>query len=127
MTTVNGAGGAGNTAAAAGGTTTRAADMLGQDGRFHIDFENNEVGKAYGPMLAQLGKTSGETVQRKVEDKMTDWIKSHPGADQAAVDAQLRKTLQIDTMQYKMLQDSINKMMNDIQNKMKEMANDRFG
>lgn len=128
MTTVNGAGGAG-TAAAAGGTTTnfRASDLLGQDGNFHLDFEKEGVAKQYGPMLAQLGETSGKTVASKVEQKMTDWIKAHPGADQAAVDAQLRKTLQVDTMQYKMLQDSINKMMKDIESKMKEIAADRFG
>jgi hypothetical protein len=128
MTTVNGAGGAGTTPTAAGGTSTvRASDLLGPDGNFHMDFEKEGVAKQYGPMLAQLGETSGKTVAGKVEQKMTDWIKAHPGADQAAVDAQLRKTLQIDTMQYKMLQDGINKMMKDIEAKMKEIASDRFG
>lgn len=116
-------------AAGAGGATgATAQSLLGADGNYHIDFETEGgVGKAYGPMLAQLGETTGKSVQAKVEQKMTDWIKAHPGADQAAVDAQLRKTLQIDTMQYKMLQDSINKMMKEIEGKMKEIANDRFG
>ncbi|HVG62842.1 MAG TPA: hypothetical protein VNA24_30020 [Hyalangium sp.] len=125
---VNKAGGApGATGAGGAGTNFKASDLLGQDGNFHIDFESEGVGKQYGPMLAQLGETSGKNVQAKVEAKMTEWIKAHPGADQAAVDAQLRKTLQIDTMQYKMLQDGINKMMKEIENKMKEIANDRFG
>lgn len=127
MTTPVG-GGAGNNVAAGGATSTfRASDALGQDGRFHLDFEKEGVAKDYGPMLAQLGETSGKAVASKVEQKMTDWIKAHPGADQAAVDAQLRKTLQMDTMQYKMVQDSINKMMKDIEAKMKEIAADRFG
>lgn len=122
---VGGNGGAG-AGAAGGATTSLAADQL-QNGRFTLDLENSEIGKAYGPMLAQLGETSGKAVASKVEQKMTDWIKAHPGADQAAVDAQLRKTLQMDTMQYKMVQDSINKMMKDIEAKMKEIAADRFG
>lgn len=125
---VNRAGGAGGTAAAGGaGTNVKATDLLGPDGNYHIDFESEGVGKQYGPMLGMLGETSGKTVQAKVEQKMTEWIKAHPNADQAAVDAQLRKTLQVDTMQYKLLQDGINKMMKDIENKMKEIANDRFG
>jgi hypothetical protein len=124
---INKTGAAGGTAAG-GATGPTASSLLGQDGQYHIDFETKGgVGEAYGPMLAQLGETTGKSVQAKVEQKMTDWIKAHPGADQAAVDAQLRKTLQIDTMQYKMLQDSINKMMKEIEGKMKEIANDRFG
>jgi hypothetical protein len=120
--------GAGGTAAAGGANSPTASSLLGQDGGYHIDFETEGgVGKAYGPMLAMLGETSGKTVQAKVEQKMTDWIKSHPGADKAAVEEQLRKTLQVDTMQYKLLQDGINKMMKDIEAKMKEIANDRFG
>jgi hypothetical protein len=120
-------GGAPTTTAAGGATsTTRAADML-TNGRFVFDPKTNEVAKAYEPMLQQLGEQTGSMVARRVEDKMTEWIKAHPNADKAAVDAQFRKTLQIDTMQYKMGQDSINKMMNEIANKMKEMANDRFG
>jgi hypothetical protein len=122
--------GTGGTPPAGGGggaaSTFRAADAL-QNGRFTLDFENNPVAKAYGPMLSQLGETTGQAVARKVEDKMTAWINAHPGADQAAFDAELRKTLQIDTMQYKMVQDSINKMMKQIEDKMKEMAADRFG
>lgn len=127
MSTVPKTGGAPTTAAAGGAGTTKATDLLGQDGNYHIDFESEGVGKQYGPMLAMLGETSGKTVQGKVEAKMTEWIKAHPNADQAAVDAQLRKTLQVDTMQYKLLQDGINKMMKDIENKMKEIASDRFG
>jgi hypothetical protein len=122
---IGGNGGAG-TGAAGGATTPRAADQL-QNGRFTLDVENSEIGKAYGPMLAQLGETSGMAVKKKVEDKMTAWAQAHPGADKAAFDAELRKTLQIDTMQYKMVQDSINKMMKEIEGKMKEIANDRFG
>lgn len=120
--------GGGTTPPAAGGTNPnfKASDLL-QNGKFTLDFENEGVAKQYGPMLAQLGETSGKNVAAKVEQKMTEWIQAHPNADQAAVDAQLRKTLQIDTMQYKMLQDSINKMMKDIENKMKEIASDRFG
>jgi hypothetical protein len=125
MTTPVGGGAPTTTAAGGAASTTRAADLL-QNGRYSINYDEG-VGKAYAPMLAQLGEQTGQIVARKVEDKMTEWIKAHPGADQAAVDAQLRKTLQIDTMQYKMIQDSINKMMNEIANKMKEMANDRFG
>jgi len=125
MTTPVGGGAPTTTAAGGAASTTRAADLL-QNGRYSINFDEG-VGKAYAPMLGQLGEQTGKIVAGKVEDKMTEWIKAHPGADQAAVDAQLRKTLQIDTMQYKMVQDSINKMMNDIANKMKEMANDRFG
>lgn len=124
---ING-GGAPTTTAAGGATSNfRASDALGADGRFTLDFENNAVAKSYGPMLAQLGETSGQAVARKVEDKMTQWIKDHPGADQAAFDAELRKNLMMDTMQYKMVQDSINKMMKQIEDKMKEMAADRFG
>ncbi len=126
MTAPIGAGG-GAPAATGGAATTRASDLLGPDGNFHMDFEKAGPAKDYGALLGSLGETSGKAVAARVEQKMTDWIKAHPGADQAAFDAQLRKTLGIDVMSYKMMQDSINKMMKDIEAKMKEIAADRFG
>jgi hypothetical protein len=123
---VNGAGGAGNAAPTGGTSTFKASDAL-QNGTFTMDFQSEGPAKAYGGMLAMLGETGGKAVATKIEAKMTDWIKAHPGADKTAFDAQLRKFLQLDTMQYKLMQDSINKMMRDIEAKMKEIAADRFG
>jgi len=126
MTAVNGASSV-NTAAATQSTSEefKASDAL-QNGRFALDFENNEVAKSYQAFLGGMGKTSATAVSTRVENKMTDWIKSHPGADKTAFDNQLRTTLMQESMTQNMLKNSLQKMMSDIEAKMKELASDRF-
>lgn len=122
---INGSGGT-RAAAATQSSNFRASDSL-QNGQFKLDFTNNEVAKSYGAFLGSLGESGGQAVVNRVEAKMTDWVKSHPGADQAALDKQLRSTLMQESMMQQMMKDSINKMMKDIEAKMKELAADRFG
>lgn len=104
----------------------RASDTL-QDGQFKLDFENNDVAKSYKAFIGGMGETSAKSVTSRVENKMTDWVKAHPGADKAAFDKQLKSTLMNESMAHNILKSSIQKMMSDIENKMKEMAADRFG
>ena len=126
MTAVNGASSV-NTTAATQSTSDdfKASDAL-QDGRFKLDFENNDVAKSYQAFLGGMGETGAKSVSSRVENKMTDWIKSHPGADKTAFDNQLRTTLMQESMMQNMLKNSMQKMMSDIEAKMKEMASDRF-
>lgn len=103
----------------------RASDTL-QDGKFKLDFEGEGVAKTYKAFIGGMGETSANAVTARVENKMTDWVKSHPGADKDAFDKQLKSTLMNESMVQNILKNSIQKMMSDIENKMKEMAADRF-
>ncbi|HYI00117.1 hypothetical protein [Hyalangium sp.] len=100
-------------------STFKASDAL-TDGKFTLDFEGNEIAKSYKSFI-----TSKEAAGR-VEGKMTEWVKSHPGADQKAFDTQLRDTLKQEAMMQNIMKSTLQKMMNDIEAKMKEMASDRF-
>jgi hypothetical protein len=100
-------------------STFKASDEL-KDGKFTLDFENNDVAKSYKDYIG-----SKEAAGR-VEGKMTEWIKAHPGADKAAFDKELKSNFSKEAMMQNIMKSSLQKMMNDIEAKMKELASDRF-
>jgi hypothetical protein len=100
-------------------STFKASDAL-KDGKFTLDFENNDIAKSYKDYIG-----SKEAAGR-VESKMTEWIKSHPGADQAAFDKELKSNFSKEAMMQNIMKSSLQKMMGDIEAKMKELASDRF-
>ena len=103
----------------------KASDAL-QGGKFTLD-ENTRKLAGYHEFVAMMGESHDKAITGRVEKKMQEWINANPGKDGKAYMDQLKKTLQIETMTQQMLKDNIKKMMDDIMNKMKEMAADRFG
>ena len=105
---------------------TQAKELLNSDGQFKLDPQHELVAHDYAALMGSLGKGSQDAIAGRVEPKMTEWIKQHPTADAAAFQKELRGQLQRECTQANQIKQFLQKGMNDIMAKMKEMNADRF-
>ncbi|MBN1206904.1 MAG: hypothetical protein JXB05_18615 [Myxococcaceae bacterium] len=96
-----------------------------QNGKYTLTEEQRKLA-GYHEFIATMGESHDKAISGRVENKMQAWVNANPNAGPKEYTDQLKKTLQVESMTQQMLKDSVNKMMNDIMNKMKEMASDRF-
>jgi hypothetical protein len=103
----------------------KAADHLRADGSLNIDATVMPPG--YEGFVQSFGETHSASIMKRAETKMGEWVKNNPNATNEQFTNELKKQLQLQSLVQNELKNSIQKFQNDLFNKMKEMASDRFG
>jgi hypothetical protein len=103
----------------------KASEHLDANGNLTLD--DSTMPPGYGSYVMSMGETHGKAILDRVSKKMGEWVKNNPNATNEQFTAELKKQLQMQSLVQNELKNSLQKFMNDLFGKMKEMASDRFG
>lgn len=103
----------------------KVSEHLEANGNLKLD--DSTMPPGYGGFVMSFGETHGKCILDRVSSKMGDWVKNNPGATNEQFTNELKRQLQMQSLVQNELKNSLQKFMNDLFGKMKEMASDRFG